>query len=37
MRHVASTNGNGQIDATEAALRAMANEVYSAINEQGDI
>jgi hypothetical protein len=31
------SNGNGVIDPTEAALRAMANEVYSAINEQGHI
>ena len=31
------TDGDGVIDAAEAALRAMANDVYSAINEQGDI
>ncbi len=30
-------NGDGLIDSLEAALRAMANEVYSAINEQGEI
>jgi len=28
-------NGDGQIDAYEAALRMLANEVYAAINEQG--
>jgi len=30
-------NGNHQIDGIEQALRTMANEVYSAINEQGHI
>lgn len=30
-------NGDGVIDRYEAALRTMANRVYSAINEQGDI
>lgn len=35
--HIYDTNGDGQIDDTEAALRAMANEVYGGINEQGDI
>lgn len=30
------TNGDGIIDNLEAALRAMANEVYAAINEEGD-
>jgi hypothetical protein len=29
-------NGDGLIDELEAALRAMANEVYSQINESGD-
>ena len=31
------TNGDGVIDSVEAALRTMANDVYSAINEQGDM
>ena len=31
------TNGDGVIDSAEAALRTMANDVYSGINEQGDI
>ena len=35
--HIYDTNGDGVIDAAEAALRAMANNVYSAINQQGDI
>ena len=30
-------NGDGQIDRDEAALRALANEIYTNINEQGDI
>jgi hypothetical protein len=30
-------NGDGEIDESEATLRARANEVYTAINEQGDI
>jgi hypothetical protein len=30
-------DGDGNIDAEEAALRAMANNVYSKINEQGGI
>ena len=30
-------NGDGQIDDSEAALRAMAHDMYSSINEQGDI
>lgn len=30
-------NGDNLIDETEAALRAMANEIYTAINELGDI
>ncbi len=28
--------GDGVLDAAEKALRAMANEIYTAINEQGD-
>ncbi len=35
--HIYDTNGDGQIDDSEAALRVMANDVYSMINEQGDI
>ena len=35
--HIYDRNGDGQIDALEAALRAMANDIYSAINEQGGI
>ena len=31
------TNGDGVIDASEAPLRAMANAIYTAINEAGDI
>ncbi len=31
------TNGDGLIDAAEAALRAMANAIYTAINEGGHI
>lgn len=34
--HIYDTNGDGQIDDTEAALRVMANDLYSMINEQGD-
>jgi hypothetical protein len=30
-------NGDGEVDGAEASLRRLANEVYSAINEQGDI
>ena len=30
-------NGDGKIDEAEASLRRLANEVYSTINEQGDI
>jgi hypothetical protein len=30
-------NGDGVIDSGEAELRAMANDVYSNINEGGDI
>ncbi len=35
--HIYDQDGNGQIDGSEALLRAMANDVYSTINEQGDI
>ena len=31
------TNGDGVIDAYEASLRTMANELYSAINEGGGL
>ena len=31
------TNGDGIIDASEASLRSQANDIYSLINEQGDI
>ena len=31
------SDGDGLIDALEQALRAMANDVYNAINEQGEI
>ena len=30
-------NGDGVIDAAEAQLRAMANSIYSSINDQGGI
>jgi hypothetical protein len=30
-------NGNGQIDGSEASYRTMANDVFAAINETGDI
>ena len=30
-------DGDGLIDTLEQALRAMANDVYNAINEQGEI
>ncbi len=30
-------DGDGKIDSEEAALRGMANLVYSGINEAGDI
>jgi hypothetical protein len=35
--HIYDRDGNGVIDAAEAALRVMANEMYTQINEQGDI
>lgn len=35
--HVYDQDGNGTLEATELALREMANEVYSSINERGDI
>jgi hypothetical protein len=35
--HIYDRNGDGVIDSGEAALRAMANDIYSAINEQGGI
>ena len=35
--HIYDSNGDGTIDSTEAALRVMANELYSDINEDGDI
>jgi hypothetical protein len=31
------SNGDGVIDETEASMRRLANNVFSAINEQGDI
>ena len=31
------TNGDGTIDAEEAALRTKANALYTSINEGGDI
>lgn len=34
--HVYDRDGNGIIDANEALLRAMASQIYSGINEQGD-
>jgi hypothetical protein len=35
--HIYDSNGDSVIDSLEAALRSMANEVYSSINEDGDI
>ena len=35
--HIYDTNGDGVIDSQEAALRSQANELYTLINEQGDI
>ena len=35
--HLYDQDGNGVIDDIEAALRTLANDVYSAINEQGGI
>jgi hypothetical protein len=35
--HVYDANGDGVIDAAEKALREMANEVYTAINEGGHV
>jgi hypothetical protein len=35
--HIYDQNGDGVIDSIEASLRAMANEVYTSINEQGEI
>jgi hypothetical protein len=35
--HTYDQNGDGVINTDEAALRAMANDVYSMINEQGDV
>jgi len=35
--HIYDQDGDGQIDEFEALLRVMANDVYSTINEQGDI
>ena len=35
--HIYDADGNGVIDSTEVALRTMANDVYSAINQQGDV
>ena len=35
--NVYDTNGDGLLDAADKALRAMANEVYTSINEEGAI
>ena len=35
--HVYDANGDGVLDAAELAKRAMANGLYTAINESGDI
>jgi hypothetical protein len=35
--YIYDCNGDGQIDSEEALLRALANEIYSSINEAGDI
>ena len=35
--HVYDSNGDGVLDDAEKALRAKANALYSAINEEGDI
>jgi len=35
--HIYDQDGDGEIDSAEALLRMLANDVYSAINEQGAI
>ena len=35
--HIYDRNGDGVIDADEAALRSEANSLYTLINERGDI
>jgi len=34
--HIYDQDGDGDIDSGEAALRTMAKEICTAINEQGD-
>ncbi len=35
--HLYDQNGDGQISSSEATYRTMANDVFSGINEAGDI
>ena len=35
--HIYDSNGDGILDGAEKALRVLANVVYTAINEDGDI
>jgi hypothetical protein len=35
--YIYDTNGDGTISSGESALRTLANEMYSLINEQGDL
>jgi len=35
--HIYDQNGDGQIDSNEASLRALANDVYTWINETGGV
>jgi hypothetical protein len=35
--YIYDQNGDGVTDTQEAALRAIANEIYTLINKQGDV
>ena len=35
--YIYNQDGDGLIDSSETSLRSMANDIYSLINEQGDI